>query len=205
VSASVRALALCLAMALGPPEAPAQAAPVASATPAAGQPALDELMRLLAARKHSHVSFTEVQVLAMLQRPLLSSGELSYDAPDWLEKRTLNPRPESLVLSGGALTIRRGEHTRTLTLAQYPQVAPWVESIRATLAGDRSALERYFRLEFSGSLPHWSLVLVPVERTPGDTIAGIHITGEGAAMRTFEIRQTDGDHSILTIGPEITP
>jgi len=201
----VRALALCLAMAPGAPSATAQAAPVASTTPAAAQPVLDELMRLLAARRHGHVRFTEVQVLGVLKRPLLSSGELSYDAPDWLEKRTLNPRPETLVLSGGVLTIRHGEHTRTLTLAQYPQVAPWVESIRATLAGDRSALERYFHLEFSGSLPHWSLVLVPVERAPGDTIAAIHITGEGAAMRTFEIRQTDGDHSLLTIGPEITP
>ena len=42
-------------------------------------------------------------------------------------------------------------------------------------------------------------------RAPGDTIADIRITGAGAAMRTFEIRQIDGDHSILTIGPEITP
>jgi hypothetical protein len=205
VSARVRALGLCLAMALAAANLPAQAAPVATATPAATPAALDELMRLLAARKHGHVSFTEVQVLAMLKRPLLSSGELSYDAPDWLEKRTLKPRPESLVLSGGVLTISRAHHTRTLALAQYPQVAPWVESIRATLAGDRGALEHYFRLEFSGSLPHWSLLLVPLEHAPGDTIEGIHITGEGAAMRSFEIRQTDGDHSILTIGPEITP
>ena len=51
------------------------------------------------------------------------------------------------MLSGRVLTIRRGEHTRTLELAQYPQVAPWVESIRATLAGDRGALERYFHLD----------------------------------------------------------
>lgn len=196
--ASLRAVALCLAMALGAPNVPAQAAPVA-------QPALDELMRLLAARKHGHVSFTEVHVLAMLKRPLLSSGELWYDAPDWLEKRTLKPRPETLVLSGAVLTISRGKHTRTLELAQYPQVAPWVESIRATLAGDRSALERYFHLEFSGSLAHWRLLLVPAQSAPADTIKEIHITGEGAAMRTFEIRQTDGDHSILTIGPEITP
>jgi hypothetical protein len=196
---------VCLAMALEPPSLPAQAVPFAATPSTATQPALDELMRLLAARKHGHVSFTEVHALAVLQRPLLSSGELLYDAPDRLEKRTLKPRPETLVLSGTVLSIRRGEHTRTLELAQYPQVAPWVESIRATLAGDRAALERYFQLEFSGTLAHWSLLLVPAKRAPGDTIAEIRITGEGAALRTFEVRQTDGDHSILTIGPEITP
>jgi len=200
--------ALCLALLLVSPGAPAgvaPAAPEAPAAPDATQPALDELMRLLAARKHGRVSFTEVQVLAVLKRPLLSSGELSYDAPDWLEKRTIQPKPETLVLAGKVLTIRRGEHTRTLELAQYPQVAPWVESIRATLAGDRGALERYFHLDFTGTLAHWNLLLVPTARAPGDTIAEIRITGAGAALRTFEIRQTDGDHSILSVGPELPP
>jgi hypothetical protein len=183
--------------------APAAAAPAEKA--AETQPALDELMRLLAARRHGHVRFTEVHVLAMLERPLESSGELSYDAPDWLEKRTLKPRPESLVLAGGVLSIRRGERTRTIELAQHPELAPWVESVRATLAGDRTALERYFQVDFSGSLAHWSLLLVPKDPARAATIAHIRITGEGAALHTLETRQTDGDHSILTIGPELTP
>jgi hypothetical protein len=181
------------------------AAAESAAKAAETQPTLDELMRLLAARRHGHVRFTEVHVLAMLERPLESSGELSYDAPDWLEKRTLKPRPESLVLAGGVLSIRRGERTRTVELAQHPELAPWVESIRATLAGDRAALERYFQVDFSGTLAHWSLLLVPNDPAHAATIAQIRITGEGAALHTLETRQTDGDHSILTIGPELTP
>ena len=79
--------ATCLVLLLVSPGAPAGVAPGAAEAPPAPeatQPALDELMRLLAARKHGRVSFTEVQVLAVLKTPLLSSGELSYDAPDWL-------------------------------------------------------------------------------------------------------------------------
>lgn len=200
---SVAVVALCVAMAPGAGMA-LQAAPPAAA-PAAAAPALDELMRLLAARRHGHVRFTEVHVLAILRRPLESSGELSYDAPDWLEKRTLKPRPETLVLAGGVLSIRRGARTRTLELAQHPELAPWVESIRATLAGDRAALERYFQVDFSGSLAHWSLLLVPKEPARTATIAQIRITGEGAALHTVETRQPDGDHSVLTIGPELAP
>ena len=214
---SLPLLALCVAMAPAAATAlqaspvaitPATAAPTPVApavTPAETQPELDELMRLLAARRHGHVRFTEVHVLAMLERPLQSSGELTYDAPDWLEKRTLKPRPETLVLSGGVLSIRRGERTRTLELAQHPELAPWVESIRATLAGDRPALERYFQVDFSGSLAHWSLLLVPKDPARAQTIAQIRITGAGAALHTLETRQTDGDHSVLTIGPELTP
>ena len=202
------AAACCIALALAAPGPPAHAAPVATAaaaTPAPTPSALDELMRLLAARKHGHASFTEVHVLALLAQPLESSGELLYDAPDRLEKRTLKPRPETLVLSGGVLTIRRGQRTRTLELAQHPEVAPWVESIRATLAGDRPALERYFHLDFSGTLARWSLLLLPADAAPANTISEIRISGDGAALRTLEIRQTDGDHSALTIGAEIAP
>ncbi len=55
---------------------------------------LDELMHLLAQRRHGRVEFIEQQFLAVLHRPIESSGELRYDAPDRLEKRTLLPHAE---------------------------------------------------------------------------------------------------------------
>jgi hypothetical protein len=66
---------------------------------------LDQLLSMLAQRQHGHVQFIEQEFLAVLDHPLESSGELRYDAPDRLEKRTLAPRPETLLLAGGVLTI----------------------------------------------------------------------------------------------------
>jgi hypothetical protein len=57
---------------------------------------LDTVMALLAMRQHGRVEFVEQQFLAILDHPVESSGELRYDAPDHLEKRTLLPRPETL-------------------------------------------------------------------------------------------------------------
>ena len=68
-------------------------------------------MGLLAQRKHGHVTFVEQHFLAMLDRPLESSGELLYDAPDRLEKRTLRPKPETLLLEQGVLSAHRVEAT----------------------------------------------------------------------------------------------
>jgi len=79
----------------------------AAAEPTTTPPAFDELLKLLAARRHGHVTFTEVQELAMLDRPLQSSGELLYEAPDRLEKRTLKPKAQTLILQHGVLTARR--------------------------------------------------------------------------------------------------
>jgi hypothetical protein len=151
------------------------------------------------------VSFTEVQQLAMLERPLESSGELLYDAPDRLEKRTLKPKPESLLLQHGELSARRGRHTYHLEVSAYPQVAPLVESMRATLAGDRATLERLFHVQFAGSLEHWTLSLAPLDAALARVVADIRIVGERDAVRSVEVRQQDGDHSLLSLGPELAP
>lgn len=183
----------------------ALAAACAASAQASATPAFDELLQLLAARRHGHVTFTEVQQLAMLDRPLKSSGELLYDAPDRLEKRTLKPKARTLVLEHGVLTARRGQRSYLMELREYPQVAPFVESIRATLAGDRAALERLFRVQFDGTLAHWTLLLVPLDATLAGAVRDISIQGERDVIRTVQIRHSDGDRSLLTLGPEIPP
>jgi hypothetical protein len=166
---------------------------------------LDDVMRLLAMRQHARVEFVEQQFLAILKHPLESFGEMSYDAPDRLEKHTLKPRPESLLLEGGVLTVERGHSRHVMDLHTYPQVLPFIESIRATLAGDRSALERVFRLEFAGSMEHWSLTLVPLDRQVAKNVAQVQIVGSRDQLRQVEIRQTDGDRSLMTLRPIAAP
>jgi hypothetical protein len=165
----------------------------------------DQLLKVLAERRHDHVTFTEVQQLAILDRPLHSSGELLYDAPDRLEKRTLEPRREDLILEHGVLSIERDHHHRSVSLRDFPQAVPFVESLRATLAGDRTALARYFTVQFSGALGRWTLQLTPTDTALKRSVQDILITGETDRIRTVQIRQSDGDTSTLTIGAEVAP
>jgi hypothetical protein len=167
--------------------------------------AFGELLKLLAERRHGHVAFTEVQQLSILDQPLRSSGELVYDAPDRLEKRTLAPRPEDLLLENGVLTVERNHHRRSIALRDFPQAAPFVESVRATLAGDRAALERYFTVQFSGNLDRWSLELTPADAVLRRSVQRVLIDGERDRIHTVEIDQRDGDSSTLTIGTELSP
>jgi predicted LPLAT superfamily acyltransferase len=176
---------------------------VTSATAAADD--LDEVLRLLAARRHGEVSFVEQKFMALLKRPAESSGELVYDAPNRLEKRTLEPHPETLVLSGSELTLERNHHTRVIDLKTYPQVLPFIESIRATLAGDRAALERLFRPDFAGNLARWTLVLVPLDTAAPRHIAAVQIDGMRDTLIKVEIRETDGDRSLMTLRAHPAP
>jgi Outer membrane lipoprotein carrier protein LolA-like len=175
--------------------APAHAAPEERAASSD----LDQLMQLLAARQHGRVDFVEQHFLKVLKRPVESSGELFYDAPDRLEKRTLEPRPETLLLAGDLLTIERGAHTRVLDLKSYPAVLPFVESMRATLAGDLGALARLFSVEYAGSLAHWMLNMTPRDSQVAKTVSQVRIEGAQDRLLRVEILERDGDRSLMTL------
>ena len=109
---------------------------------------LDEVMRLLSMRRHGRVEFIEQHFLAVLKRPVESSGEMRYDAPDHLEKRTLLPRPENLVLDGGKLTVERGGHSHVLDLHRYPQILPFI-----SIAAPWPAIEAHSNGCFTSNSP----------------------------------------------------
>jgi len=164
-------------------------------------PELDQLMGLLAQRRHGEADFSETKYLSLLRQPLKSSGVLIYEAPDHLEQRTEAPKPQSVVLDHGMLTLQIGKRQRVLRLADYPQLAPLIDSIRATLAGDRAALERVFALNFDGTLEHWQLRLEPRDPALAATLKRIDMRGERDAILEVQVLQGDGDRSVMSITP----
>jgi outer membrane lipoprotein-sorting protein len=158
-----------------------------------------QLMAGLANHPQRAATFTEKKYLSILDRPVESSGELLFIAPARLEKRTLKPRPETMVLDGDTLTLERGQRKHVLQLKDYPEVAGMIESIRATLAGDRKALERVYHLSLDSGNEYWTLMLTPLDPKVGAVIARIRMEGVGDVVRSVEIIQADGDSSLMTI------
>ncbi|MDO9364882.1 MAG: LolA-related protein [Methylotenera sp.] len=166
---------------------------------------IDQLMQTLSATRTGHASFIEKKSIAMLDRPVESSGELFYNAPDRLEKRTLKPRVESMLLDKDTLTVEQRGKKHALSLQSYPELAAFIDSIRGTLAGDRKALERTYNLSMEGDEQSWNLVLLPIEDKMKKVVAKISIAGSGNVLRTIEIKQADGDSSLMTITPLLAP
>jgi len=160
---------------------------------------LDQLMKVLAGNRVSRATFVEKKFIAMLDAPVTSSGELLFTPPDRLERRTLKPRPESVILEGGVMTMTRGQRQMVLKLQEYPAVGALTESIRGTLAGDREALEKHYTLKLEGNEARWSLVLAPREAKTRAFVLEIRIDGERGEVRTVEIEQSDKDRSVMTI------
>jgi outer membrane lipoprotein-sorting protein len=189
-AARVFAVASAVALAL-----PAQAADTGSAW------TLDRLMSTLAQHKSGRATFTETKTLSIAAQPLESSGELVFVAPDHLEKHTLSPKPEHLVVDGDMLTVERNNRKFTLALARYPELGAFIDSIRATLAGNRYALEQVYKVALAGRGDDWTLTLTPLDSRMLKVISTITLDGTRDVLRSVAIRQADGDHSTMHLQP----
>ena len=98
-------------------------------------------MQLLARHPTGRATFTETKTIALLDEPVVSSGELLYSPPDRLEKHTLQPEAESMIINGKNLTLVQGGQRRELRLPQYPEVEALVAALRGALAGSQALLQ----------------------------------------------------------------
>jgi outer membrane lipoprotein-sorting protein len=160
---------------------------------------IDQLMHGLAQTRSGQARFVEKKTIAILDQPVESSGELLYTAPDRLEKRTIKPKPETMVVEGDQLEIERGRQKIKVQLQTYPELAAFIDSIRGTLAGDRKALERSYQLTLEGSAQAWTLKLLPVDSKMKQVVALIQITGARDELRSIDVTQVDGDSSHMSI------
>ncbi len=171
----------------------------------AAQFTVSQLMGALANNKHGAASFTEKKFISILDQPVESSGELLFIPPARLEKRTFKPKRETLVLDGDVLSVERRRQKHVLLLKDYPEVAGMIESMRATLAGDRKALERVYHLTLQGDRERWTLVLIPRDAKVGGLVARIRMDGSQDEVRAVEILQADGDRSLMSIQKTALP
>ena len=159
------------------------------------------LMQELAKVKTSKGRFVERRYVGILTTPLESSGTLLYVAPDRLEKRTLSPRVESVLLEGDQLTLEstQPKRRRSIRLEDYPAVGVFVESIRSTLAGDLAALKRLFEIALEGDERKWRMVLKPTDRNMQELLSEIRVGGSRGTIHSIEFIEPNGDRSTMTI------
>jgi hypothetical protein len=192
------ALALCAALVASGPCALAPSSALAAEDAAWS---IERLMASLREMKSDQARFVERKELSVLSRPIEFSGTLLYTAPDHLEKHTLRPRPESMILDGDSMIIERtaGGPRRTFSLREFPVLWAFVESIRSTLAGDLETLRSFYDATLSGDEKRWRLLLKPAVPKMREFVVEIRIEGAGNRISSISVVETGGDRSTMTI------
>ncbi len=156
--------------------------------------------------------FVEVRDSPLLKTPLRLSGE--YRRPDertlvrevrapYRETTTIvsSKAPSTSVPStaasstsgaGEATIVRAGKTPRTFSLSRAPELASLQTSFGALLAGDRSGLERTYRLTATGTTQRWTLALAPKDAALAARVRQIVLHGQGAELRCIETQPTKG-------------
>ncbi|RZM01785.1 MAG: outer membrane lipoprotein carrier protein LolA [Variovorax sp.] len=162
---------------------------------------LSELMGLLGKQKHGEANFVEQRYVRGFDGPLSASGTLSFTAPDQLVRKTLSPRVETMSVDGNALVLSRGGRTRSMTLDSIPELLGLVEAMRATLAGNTTVLQRYFRTKVTGSANEWAIDLAPIDERLASQVDSLRLSGRGGEVLGVEMEFRGGDRSVMTISP----
>jgi hypothetical protein len=172
-----------------------------AARPAGAAWGLEQLMRELSQREHARAGFVETRYLRLLSQPLTRRGTLVYAPPDRLEKRTVAPIEEVLIVDGDRVSVEiaaRGIR-RSLSLRQQPALWGFVESLRATLRGDLEALRRFYSIGLDGDSGKWRMSLTPIEPRMAALIREIRIGGGDGSVRSVDIVDARGDRSQMQI------
>lgn len=161
----------------------------------------DNLMKALSRVKHSRVHFTETRFLSALKTPLVTRGSLVYQAPNRLEKHVTEPFQETTLIVDDRVSIdnKTQPFKRSLDLKSNPPLWAFVESFRATLAGDMTALERFYKVRLDGSRQQWQLTLLPRDIEIAELIRSIVVDGNDARILRITTQEADGDRSVLTL------
>lgn len=160
-----------------------------------------QLMASLAKHPGGPAKFVETRYLALLDKPLVSTGEMHFTPPDRLEKRTLTPRPEYMLLDRDRITMERDQRRMTIRLGSRPEVLAFIDSVRGLLSGNRVSMERNYLMQLQGAPASWVLTLNPKDAEIAALIQRITVSGTDNQIRTIEYLQADGDRSVLAIEP----
>lgn len=167
----------------------------------AAQPDPEAIVAGLARTAPARTPFVEIRFSGLLDRPLISRGELEYRGPAQLSKQVVTPHQELTTIEGSRVTVARaGREPRHFDLQRAPEMEGFLRGFSALLGGDPDALAADFSLASSGNDTWWRLVLTPRDSRLARRIASMEVDGHDDEARCFRTRDADGDVSVMLVG-----
>jgi len=169
---------------------------------------VEVLMRELSRVTHAKLDFIETKKSIFLITDTTLEGVMEYRAPDYIEKFTMSPFQEKVVIDGDSMLIEKtlsaGKQEnmvipQTYSVESHPVLKVAVESIRAMLAGDFEILTAGYIATLIGSRDNWELNLEPKEAEILEYIESINLSGKDIRITKVVTIQADGDASNLEL------
>jgi len=169
---------------------------------------LDRFLDKLSQVKFAQLTFVEQRKSIFLVDEFELTGSMLYRAPGYMEKNTLRPFPETVVIDDDLITIEKtrvgskndgAKEIQRYTIASHFLLHTAVESIRAILGGNIESLKENYLVEMSGEKSQWLLNLTPIPERIKAQVEAISLSGSGVEINKIEIINPDGDQTRLLL------
>ena len=169
---------------------------------------VNRLMRELSQVSYARLNFVETRQSMFLATDMVIEGNIQYRAPDHIEKVTVSPMPEKIVVDGDTMLVEKlGDgrnhdavmETKHYSIESHPMLKATVGSIRYILAGNSEMLGEYYEMSISGQCENWTLELTPRTVEISDYAQKIILSGNESSILRYVTIQADGDESVMTL------
>jgi hypothetical protein len=169
-------------------------------TPTLAAPNAERLLARLARPAPATTAFVDVRFSDLLTEPLVSRGELRFDAADRLGKRVDTPFRENTSVQGENVRVEReGRKPMRFNLKRAPELRALLAGFSGLLGGDIAALRRYFKVEVAGDDARWTIALAPLDARMRKRVTMVEVFGRDNAPQCFRIEEADGDVGIMLV------
>lgn len=148
----------------------------------------------------SVIPFVELRKNALLEQPMVLSGEIDFSVPGSLSKHITSPFEERVTISSAAVEIERNGETRRLPLKRKKGLVEFYTGLNALLNRDVVTLMALFDVESLSTGDTWSIVLIPTNTSLEKSLERMIITGKKTRVTVVRTVQSEDIWQELSFG-----
>lgn len=146
------------------------------------------------------IPFVELRKNALLEQPMVLSGEIYFPAPGTLSKHITSPFEERVTISSIAVEIEKNGENRRLPLKRKKGLLEFYTGLNALLEKDLVTLMALFDVESLSGGETWSIVLVPADARLEKSLERMIISGADSRVTGVRTVQSDTVWQELSFG-----
>ncbi len=155
--------------------------------------AIDPVLALLKLDRFA-CKFTEEKHVALLARPLKSTGTIYFERDKGLARTTLTPKLAQVVLTPTTLRIRKDTRTEDIPLEKSKDLKAFALIFPTLLRGERVELEKAFDLVLEGDAKStWALTFTPKAASLGKLVKTVVVRGSTNQVVSLRVLEASGD------------
>lgn len=149
--------------------------------------------------------FSEQKHVALLAKPLRSSGVLIFDRSNGVARKTTVPKVGQVVVTRAAVRIADGRGVETIPLAKSKELRAFAMIFPAVLRGDRTELETSFDIGLYGTeRAWWALVFTPRSDSLKAIVTRVIVFGRRSDIAAVQVVEASGDRTDTQLSDIVT-